>query len=179
MTSNEWQVMNDESPPLCRVGSACCLVVPEGNEHNQRCAEQHRREQEAPAGAREHHEQRVGACGWMQRARQLHERDGGADREGEAPRVHAERGEGAEPDERAQHVAADEAAGLGERALREREGDDTGGAEGGHQQRGVGEVAEQAAQQDGEEAADAGDELDEQGRESWTKTCEHVWASFL
>lgn len=167
-----------ELPPLRGVLGFGCLVVPEGNEHDQRCAEQYRREQEAPAGTGEHHEQRVGACGRMQRARQLHERDGGADRKGEAPRVHAERSDGAEPDERAQHVAADEAAGLGERALRESEGDDAGGAEWGHQQRGVGEVAEQAAQQDGDEAADAGDELDEQGRESWTKTCEHVWYLF-
>ncbi|KRE82540.1 hypothetical protein ASG89_14915 [Paenibacillus sp. Soil766] len=119
-----------------------CPVISVGNEYDQRCAEQHRGEQEAPACAREHHEERVGASWRMQRARQLHERDGGADREGEAPRVHAERGEGAEPDERAQHVAADEAAGLGERALREREGDDAGGAEGRHQQRGAGEVAE-------------------------------------
>ncbi|OCT14785.1 hypothetical protein A8709_11480 [Paenibacillus pectinilyticus] len=153
-------------------------MIPQGNEHDQRCAEQHRREQEAPAGACEHHEQRVGACGRVQRARQLHERDGGADRESEAPRVHAERVEGAEPDERAQHVAADEAAWLRERALREREGDDAGGAEGRHQQRGVCEVAEQAAQQDGEEAAEAGDELDEHGREFRTKTSEHGCASF-
>ncbi|OAS19889.1 hypothetical protein A8708_09065 [Paenibacillus oryzisoli] len=99
----------------------------------------------------------------MQRARQLHERDRGAYRESEAPRVHAEHGEGAEPDERAQHVAADEAAGLGKRALMEREGDDAGGAEGRHQQRDACEVAEQAAQQDGKEAANAGEKFYEQG----------------
>ena len=77
----------------------------------------------------------------MQRTCQLHERDGGADGKGEAPRVDAEGGECAEPDERAQHVAADEAAGLRKRALREREGDDAGGAEGRHEQRSSGEIA--------------------------------------
>lgn len=165
-------------PPLRGVRGFGCPVIPQGNEHDQRCAEQHRCEQEAPAGAREHHEQRVGACGRMQRARQLHERDGGADREGEAPRVHAERGEGAEPDERAQHVATDETAGLGERALREGEGDDAGGAEGRHQQRDADEVTEQAAQQDGEEAADAGNELEEQ-RGKRTKMSHHGGPLFI
>lgn len=119
-----------------------CPVINKGNQHEHRGAEQHRREQEAPARAREHHEQWVGSGRRMQRARQLHERDGGANAEGEAPRVDAEGGERAEPDERAQQVAADEAAGLCERALREREGDDAGSAEGCHNQRYSGEIAE-------------------------------------
>ncbi|OPH49628.1 hypothetical protein BC351_37165 [Paenibacillus ferrarius] len=138
-----------------------CPVVGQGNQHEQRSAEQHRREQEAPARAGEHHEQRVGAGGRMQRASQLHERDGGADGQREAPRVDAEGGEGAEPDERAQHVAADEAARLRKRALREREGDDAGGAQRRHEQRSMGGIADEAAEQDGKEAADAGDEHSE------------------
>lgn len=145
-------------PPCSGVAGARCPVIDKGNEHEQRSAEQYRREQEAPARAGEHHEQRIRAGGRMQRASQLHERDGGADSEGEAPRVDAERREGSETDERAQHVAADEAAGLREGALRHREGDDAGGAERRHEQRGVRELAEGAAKQDGEEAADPGEE---------------------
>ncbi len=119
-----------------------CPVINEGNQHEHRGAEQHGREQEAPARARKHHEQRVGAGRRMKCARQLHERDGGANAKGEAPRVDAEGGERTEPDERAQQVAADKAAGLRERALREREGDDAGSAEGRHKQRDSGEIAE-------------------------------------
>lgn len=138
-----------------------CPVINEGNQYEQRGAEQHRREQEAPARAREHHEQRVGAGRRMQRARQLHKRDGGANGKGEAPRVDAEGGERAEPDERAQQVAADKAAGLRERALRECEGDDAGSAEGRHKQCDSGEIAEQAANQNGEKTADSGDKQSE------------------